>query len=90
VVNEIKTVLMSSNNPDGWKLEDLLVTLINELEEKTRKVEKDTSTLSKTIQNNNLQIIGLLVQARAIQEQTYNLLNAKAPDEGATGNPRIG
>lgn len=90
MVNEIKTVLMSSNNPDGWKLEDLLVTLINELEEKTRKVEKDTSTLSKTIQNNNLQIIGLLVQARAIQEQTYNLLNAKAPDEGATGNPRIG
>lgn len=88
--NEIKTVLMSSNNPDGWKLEDLLVTLTNELEEKTRKVEKDTSTLSKTIQNNNLQIIGLLVQARAIQEQTYNLLNAKAPDEGATGSPRIG
>jgi len=81
---------MGSDNPDGWKLEVILDVLVEEIEEKSAKVSHDESLLSKTVQNHNLQIIGLLKQAQALQQQSYALLDNKAPNQGATGKPRIG
>jgi len=83
-------ILMSPENPDGWKLEELLRSLQNEVYEKSAKIAGDESLLSKTVQNHNLQIIGLLAQAEGIQRQSFALLDDKGPNQGPTGVPRIG
>ena len=87
---KVANVLMGAETPDGWKLEELLDKLVEEVEEKSVKVAHDNSLLSQTVQNHNLQIIGLLRQAQALQQQSMRLLDEKAPNEGATGTPRIG
>jgi len=81
---------MGSENHNGWKLEDLLSELQKEITEKSLKIAKDNSIESKTVQNNNGQIIGLLKQAEHLQRQSYAILDNLAPNEGPDGKPRIG
>ena len=83
-------VLMGTENPDGWKLEELLVKLQFEVGNKSAKIEKDTRLEAKTVLHHNMQIIGLLQQAEALQRQSYAILDAMAPNEGPLGTPRIG
>lgn len=86
----LKDVLMGSENPNGWKLGELLSQLQCEVSCKSIKIERDTRIQSKTVQNNNAQIIGLLKQAEAIQSQSYAILDEMGPNEGPLGQPRIG
>ncbi|RLV61064.1 hypothetical protein D5018_03755 [Parashewanella curva] len=83
-------VLMSRDNPAGFKLEELTRKLRYEIEEKTRNISNDERIQAKTVVNNNSQIIGLLHQIEAIQRQSFVLMEQIAPDEGALGKPRIG
>ena len=83
-------ILRGSGNPKGLKLEELLAQLQREIEKKSERIYPDKRLISKTVQNNNSQIIGLLIQAEAIQRQSYALLDDMSPNEGPLGNPRIG
>ena len=71
-------------------MEELLALLQGEVAGKSRKIERDPRIQSKTVQNNNAQIIGLLKQAEAIQRQSYAILDEMGPNEGPLGQPRIG
>jgi hypothetical protein len=83
-------VLMSVDNPQGFKLEELLKQLQIEVEEKTARVANDTSELAESVKCNNRQIVLLLSNAERLQRASFKLMAAKYPDTGPSGTPRIG
>jgi hypothetical protein len=85
-----KNILMSAENPTGHKLEELLIQLQNEINDKNNKIISDQSDLSLAVQDNNLQIMKLLNQARNLQVNSFELMAKKAPDNGPSGEKRIG
>lgn len=42
-------VLMSADNPNGWKLEDLAVQLVAEITKKNEKIESDQGRVAQTV-----------------------------------------
>lgn len=86
----LPNVLMGPDNPTGWKLEELLAQIGQEVDRKSAKIQNDDRPVARQVLRNNEQIIGLLMQAEAIQRSSYDLLNATAPDQGPLGKPRIG
>jgi hypothetical protein len=89
-LDSLPEVLMSPTNPNGWKLETLLVHLRLEVLHKSNKIENDPRIEAQTVLNNNRQIMGLLQQAEGLQRQSYAILDRMAPNEGPLGTPRIG
>jgi len=83
-------ILMSPQNPDGWKLEELLHAVRHEVHDKADKIAGDPRSVARHVLRNNQQIMGLLQQAEALQRDSYDVLNAMAPDQGPLGTPRIG
>lgn len=83
-------VLMSAENPDGWKLETLLTQLMGELLAKTKKIANDVRPAARIVHRNNLRIIKHFHQAVALQCESMNALAFIAPDPGPEGTPRIG
>ncbi len=83
-------ILMTRDNPDGFKLEELAEKLRTEIQAKTLNISGDPRLVAQTVVNNNAQIIGLLFQIEALQRQSYVLMSKIRPDEGPEGEPRIG
>lgn len=83
-------VLMSKENPTGWKLEDLLVQLQKELMHKTLNIISDSSATALLVRNNNINIIDLINKAEVLQRDSYSQLAKLRADAGPMGKPRIG
>lgn len=83
-------ILMGTDNPTGYKLEDLLAQLQDEINDKSKKIASDTREPAKKVLRNNQQIVGLLMQAEALQRSSYDILDAISPNQGPNGTPRIG
>ncbi len=86
----MKEILMSSTNPNGLKLEELLAKLQEAVRVKSAKISSDSRPQALHVLRNNQQIIGLLMQAEALQRDSYDVLSAMGPNQGPTGIPRIG
>jgi hypothetical protein len=67
------TILMSVDNPDGHKLEELLSRVQHELRDKNSKLMGDCP-INAPIRANNLAIISLLETAESLQRNTMNQL----------------
>jgi hypothetical protein len=85
-----KTILMGSENHNGWKLEDLLAQVKLEVSHKINKVINDKSPQAQLVVRNNLAIIEHLGAAEALQRSSYVVLDAMKENEGPAGKPRIG
>lgn len=83
-------ILMSRDNPAGWKLEELTEKLREEIMSKSLNIAGDMSIESQTVTNNNFHIIGLLMQIEAFQRQSFAVMSSVGEDQGPTGKPRIG
>jgi hypothetical protein len=83
-------ILMSPQNPEGWKLEELLRRTAEEVEGKTAKISQDHSLAARRVAENNGRIVALLARAAAIQDESMAALAAVGPDQGPLGKPRIG
>jgi hypothetical protein len=83
-------VLMSKDNPKGWKLEELLDHVITDLWEKTKRIENDACEVSQIVTAHNRGILKLLAQAKNLQDESMRALDAYKPDQGPLGVPRIG
>ncbi|MGL1344929.1 hypothetical protein ACSTKE_01610 [Vibrio parahaemolyticus] len=83
-------VLMSRDNPTGWKLEELTEKLRCEIQAKSLNISGDMSIQAQTVTNNNFQIIGLLMQIEALQRQSFAVMSQLGEDQGPTGKPRLG
>lgn len=87
---ENKTILMGSDNHNGWKLEDLLEQVRQEVSQKINKIINDSSPQAQLVVKNNLAIIEHLGAAEALQRSSYVVLDAIRKNEGPSGKPRIG
>ena len=83
-------ILMSAENPTGWKLDELLERLQNEIRLKSAKIEADPRMQAKCVRINNDQIINLLGLAASTQRHSMLILESIGPNQGPTGTPRIG
>jgi len=83
-------VLMGRDNPEGYKLEELLSMLQEEVQVKCGYICDDPRLEAKQVLRNNQQIIGLLAQAEALQRMSYDVLDSMSKNEGALGSYRIG
>ena len=83
-------VLMSADNPTGWKLEELLAQIGQDLRAKNDRLEGDASPTSTAIRINNLGIIDCLALAEVRQRDTLRRLDRLGPDQGPGGTPRVG
>ncbi|MBH0174723.1 hypothetical protein IHV09_14235 [Fictibacillus sp. 23RED33] len=87
---EGKTILMGSENHNGWKLEELLAQVKKEVSQKINKIVNDPSPQAQLVVRNNLAIIEHLGAAEALQRSSYVVLDAMRENEGPSGKPRIG
>ncbi|MFB1098161.1 hypothetical protein [Terribacillus sp. JSM ZJ617] len=85
-----KTILMSSENHDGWKLEELLDQVEYEVAHKINKIIDDPSPQAQLVVRNNLSIIEHLGAAAVLQRSSGIVLDALRANEGPAGKPRIG
>jgi len=83
-------VLMSKDNPTGWKLEELLPQLRQEIADKNARLAGDQSATAILVRANNIRVLDHLLAAEDLQRNTIDRLAALAPDPGPSGPPRIG
>lgn len=81
-------ILMSVDNPDGAKLEELLSQVQVDLREKNAKLTGECP-VNEHIRSNNLAILALLEKAESIQRDTLRRLDDLGPDQGPHGTPRV-
>lgn len=85
-----KPILMSRENRDGHKLEELLAQIADELTKKNDRLTGDLTPAAQTLRHNNVEIISLMHQARRHQEHSLKVLLEVGPDQGPMGKPRVG
>ena len=81
--------LVTDENPDGYKLEDILAALRKEVILRATKIVDDPRPEARTVLDNNVRILGLLSECIGIAEQSSKILE-KNFGPHKPGNPRIG
>jgi hypothetical protein len=83
------TFLVTTENPDGWTLEDILTEIQNDIVKRSQKIVDDKRPEARQVLNNNIEILGHLSASIAkANESTALLKRSFGPHE--PGNPRIG
>ncbi len=82
--------LATPENPDGWKLEDILKQLQNDIVRRSNKIIDDARPEARAVLRNNIDILAWLGQCVDKAEDSTRILNSFGPSAGATGEPRIG
>ena len=87
--NAKTTFLVTDTNPDGWKIEDILMVIQNDMFRRTQKIVGDSREEARAVLNNNIEVLGLLSQCiDKAKESTQILDRAFGPHQ--EGKPRIG
>lgn len=81
-------ILMTRNNPDGWKLDDLLREMISDIGKKSGYIKDSDHVLKEKIVNSNNAITSMLETALELHDNIYKELDAMSPNEGAL-KPRL-
>lgn len=81
-------VLMSRNNPGGWKLEELLAQMIEELRLKNVQLRASPNPVAAKVQENNVGIANLLMNAICLQQDSLAILDTLGPNKGPQ-EPRL-
>ena len=81
-------ILMGRDNPDGFKLEELLEILRAEVNAKSDLIRNSDHPQRDMILRHNAIICTKLQEAELFQRETYRQLDAEAPNEGPT-KPRL-
>jgi hypothetical protein len=85
----MKPILMSKENPNGYKLEQLLEQLAQELMIKNENIAHDNGEVSQFVRGNNLEIIRNLTRSKQLQDQSYKMLEKLGTDQGPKGKARL-
>ena len=81
--------LISDDNPEGFKLEDILRTLRKDVLVRCAKIADDTTVEARHVVDNNMVILNLLTEAIQLAEDSSQTLD-KAFGRSTPGQPRIG
>ncbi len=84
--------LVSEENPEGYKLEDILSALRKDVLLRCSKIADDRRPEAQQVLANNVKILGFLNEAVSIAENSTHILDkAFGPSQSAGGGtPRIG
>ena len=82
-------VLMSRGNKGGFKLEDLLDIVIDDIDLKTSLIKNKTGLTEQTLIQHNQVVIGHLKCAAATQRLTYIKLETDKGVNKGVDNPRV-
>ncbi|MBL4801718.1 MAG: hypothetical protein JKY45_07465 [Emcibacter sp.] len=81
--------LVTDDNPDGYKLEDMLKLIRKDIFVRTTKIMEDSRPEAQIVLDNNVKILGLLSKAIAKAEDSTSILQ-KSFGPSREGQPRIG
>jgi hypothetical protein len=81
--------LVNDDNPDGYKLEDILSAIRNEVIQRATKIMDDSRPEAVTVLNNNIRILDHLAQSISLAENSTAVLD-KAFGTHNPDVPRIG
>ncbi len=81
-------LLHSPDNPEGWRLEDLLAEIQNDIVRRTQKIIDDDRPDARAVLNNNIEIMSMLSKCVERAEDSTRILNSLGPHQD--GQPRIG
>jgi hypothetical protein len=83
------TFLRTTDNPNGWTIEDLLTVVQNDMIIRCQKIVGDARPEARAVLNNNVEILGMLTKCiEKAQDSTRVLNRAFGPHKD--GEPRIG
>jgi hypothetical protein len=80
--------LVSDENPEGFRLEDILVAIRKDILTRSLKIADDTRAEALHVSNNNMKILGLLSDAITLAEDSTRTLDKAFGPHGES--PRIG
>lgn len=81
--------LVSDDNPDGYKLEDILMAIRNEIIQRATKIMEDGRPEATMVVNNNIKILNHLAESITLAENSTSVLQ-KAFGNRSANLPRIG
>lgn len=85
----MKTRLLHSvETPKGWRIEDLLAEIQNDIVRRTQKIIDDPRPDARAVLNNNIEIMGMLSRCVERAQDSTRILDSMGPHE--EGQPRIG
>lgn len=87
--SEKTTFLVTEENPEGWKIEEILMVIQNDMFRRTQKIVGDNRPEARTVLNNNIEILGLLSKCIDRATESTQVLD-KAFGPHKEGQPRIG
>ena len=67
--------LVNEDNPDGYRLEDILSAIRKEIVQRANKIIDDRRTEATAVLNNNIKILSLLSESIEIAEDSTRLLD---------------
>ena len=83
--------LSTDDKPDGWRLEDILSEIQNDIVRRSSKIVDDGRHQARAVLNNNFQILSLLSEAIALATESTRTLNSLGPSQASEGGPpRVG
>ncbi len=84
-------LLVSPKNPDGWKLEDILDEIQNDIVRRTARIVDDDRPEARAVLHNSIEILRLLTACSEKAHDSTRVLGALGPSVSADGGfPRIG
>ena len=82
--------LLSPENPKGWKLEEILQEIENDILIRCTLISEDTRIEARTVLHNNIQIMQWLTECIEKANETTRILASLGPSRGPSGERRIG
>lgn len=81
--------LRTDEKPDGYRLEDILLLIRNDVIHRSTKIMEDQRTEAQQVMANNIKILAFLAEAIALAEDSTRVL-VKGLGPHRDGEPRIG
>ncbi len=83
--------LATDEKPDGWKLEDILIVIQDDIVRRCNKIVGDNRPEARKVMQNNFEILRMLNSCIDYAQDSSRVLNTLGPSEAAAGGPpRIG
>jgi len=83
--------LSTDEKPDGWRLEDILSEIQNDIIRRSEKIVGDHRAEARAVLHNNIEILAWLTQCIHKAEDSTRVLKSLGPSRaGIGGPPRIG
>ena len=83
-------LLLSTDNPNGWKLEDIIDEIQNDIVRRSARIVDDGRPEARTVLTNNIEILKLLTVCSEKALDSTRVLSTLGPSQGPQGIPRIG